>query len=98
MMLMTDEKIPKKMLYSQMEEKLPKGRPRTRWVDQIRKDILVYKSEGIGANRKKYKKTRSGRMDMAGDLYVIVDLYLWKRLKNVDVYSLGTSSISCHCV
>ena len=33
---------------------------------------------------KKYKKTGSARIEMAGYFYVIFGAYLWKRLKNDD--------------
>ena len=66
------------MLHSTIEEKLPRGRPRTRWMDQIRKDIEM---EGnIGKNT----KTGSGRIETARDFSVLVDLYLLKWLKNDD--------------
>ena len=38
-MWMGKERIPKKMLHTKMEGKLSRGRPRTRWIYQIRKDI-----------------------------------------------------------
>ena len=38
-MQMQEERIPKKMLHIKMEGKRPRGRPRTRWIDQIRTDI-----------------------------------------------------------
>lgn len=37
-----------------------------------------------GEIRKKYKKTSSGRIDTAGDFFVIADAYIWERLKNDD--------------
>ena len=47
--------VPKKMLHTKMEGIRPRGRPRTRWIDQIKKDI-----EMGGANleeiQKKYLK------------------------------------------
>ena len=39
MIQMEEERIPKKILHTEMEEKLPKGTPRTGWIDQIRKNI-----------------------------------------------------------
>jgi hypothetical protein len=36
---MTEERISKKMLHSNMDGKRPRVRPRTRWIDQIKKDI-----------------------------------------------------------
>ena len=38
-MRMEEERIPKKVLHTKMEGKQPRERPRTRWKDQIRKDI-----------------------------------------------------------
>ena len=35
-----------------------------------------------GESGKKYRKTGSGRIEMAGDFFIIVDPYLWKLLKN----------------
>ena len=43
-----------------------------------------YKNEWVRKIGKKYKKTGSGRIEMAGDFAVIVNLYLWKLLKNDD--------------
>ena len=53
-----------------MEGKLPRGRPRARWIHQIRKDI-----EMRGENWEKFKKIGTGRMETPGDFPVIVDLY-----------------------
>ena len=36
-MRMTEERIPKKILHTKLEGKQPRGRPRTRWIDKIRK-------------------------------------------------------------
>ena len=38
-MKMRKERISKKMLHTKMVGKCPRGRPRTRWIDQNRKDI-----------------------------------------------------------
>ena len=40
-MQMRDEMISKKMLNTKMEGKRPRGRPRTRWIGQIRKGIEI---------------------------------------------------------
>ena len=48
-------------------------------IGQIRKDI-----ETRGEIEKKLKKTGRGGIETARDFSVIVDLYLSKRLKNVD--------------
>ena len=37
-----EERILKKMLHTKMEGKRPRGRPRIRWIDQIRKGIDIY--------------------------------------------------------
>ena len=63
----------KKTLHTKMNGKKPKGRPRTRRTDQIRKNIEIR-----GENWEKYKKTGSGRRETAVDFSVIVDPYLWK--------------------
>ena len=46
--------IPKKMQSTKMEGKRPRGRYRTRWIDQIRKDIEIRGEnwEQIQENRK----------------------------------------------
>ena len=36
---MREERIPKKMLHIKIEGKQPRRKHRTRWIDQIRKDI-----------------------------------------------------------
>ena len=38
-MLMGEERIPKKILHKKMEGKSPRGKPRTRWINQIIKAI-----------------------------------------------------------
>ena len=59
-MQFTDERIPKKMQHTKLEGKQPRGIPRTRRIDQIRKDI-----EMIGEKyEKKYNKTGSGRIEI----------------------------------
>jgi hypothetical protein len=40
-MRVTEERIPKKMLHTKMKGKQPRERPRSRWIDQIRKDIEI---------------------------------------------------------
>ena len=40
-MWMGEERIPKKMLHTKMEGKLPRKRPRTRWMAQILKYIEI---------------------------------------------------------
>ena len=38
-MPMGEKKIPKKMLHTKMVGELSRGRSRTRWIDQIRKEM-----------------------------------------------------------
>ena len=53
-MQMGGERIPKKILDTKMEEKLPRGRPRTRWIYQIRKGC-TNEAGKLGRNRRKQK-------------------------------------------
>jgi hypothetical protein len=59
------------MLHTEMERKRPRGRPRTRKIDQIRKDIEMTEKNG-----KKYKKIGSRRIEMVRDFSIIVNPYL----------------------
>ena len=61
-----------------MEGKRPKGRPRIRWMDQIRRNM-----EMKGKNWEVTRKQEVG-VQTAGDFSVIVDPYLWKLFKNDD--------------
>ena len=72
-MQMGEKRIPKKMLHTKMERKRLRGRPRTRLINQIRKDLEIRGKIG-----KKYKKTGSRRIEMAEDFCVIVDPYIVK--------------------
>jgi hypothetical protein len=36
---MADERIPKKMLEMKLRGRRPRGRPRTRWMDQVKRDM-----------------------------------------------------------
>ena len=70
------------MLHTGMEGKRPRRRPKTKWIDQIRKDI-----EMTGENWEEIQdKTGSGQIETAGVLSVIVDPYLWKLFKNDNSY------------
>ena len=46
--------MPKKMLHAKMEGKRPRGRPKSRWIDHIRK-YTEMKGEKLGRNTKKRK-------------------------------------------
>ena len=86
-MRMREERKLKKMLLTKMEGKRPRELPRTRWIDQIRKDIEM-RGEKIG---KIYKKTGNGTIEMAGDFSVIVDPYFWGPIKNAEILILPSS-------
>ena len=76
-----EERIPKKIGYyiEKLRENYQEEDPE---LDGQIKLERIQKCEGkIG---KKYMKTASGRIETAGDFSVIVDPYLWKRLKNDD--------------
>ena len=79
-MWMREARIYKKMLNTKIEGKRLRERPRTRHIDQIRNE--PGNCEQI-QKKEKEKKTGSGRMETAGDVSVMVEPYLWKRLKNV---------------
>ena len=80
-----NQRIPMKILHTKMEGKRVRGKPRTRWIDQIRKDIEM-RVENWG---KKYKKTGSVTVETAGNFCVIIDRYFWKGLKNGDDDDIG---------
>ena len=65
------------MLHTKIYRKKLRGRLRTRWIDQIRKDKKLKGKIG-----KKYRETKNGRIEVTGDFCVIVDPYLWKWRKN----------------
>ena len=44
-----------------------------------------------GENGKKYKKTKSGGIEVDGDFSVIVDPYLWKRFTKEEGQNFGLS-------
>ena len=99
-MQMREERLPKKMLQIKMEGKWPRGRSKTRWIDQIRKNIKMR-----GENWKKIQENRSGGIETAGDFSVIVDLYLWKwwwrpqcLMKALVFYLFSSASMLCRHV
>ena len=57
-MRMEEERIPKKILYTNMEEKRPRGRPGIRWIDPIGNDLETRGGnwEEIQENRKWEKR------------------------------------------
>ena len=56
------------MLHIKIEGKQPRRKHRTRWIDQIRKDIDIWWENE--------KKMGSGRTEIAGDLSVIAAISL----------------------
>ena len=72
---MIEQKIPKKMLQTQMEEKLAREKSRT-WIVQIIKDTDIR-----GGVENKYKKRGNARTESARDFSVRVKTYLRKDLK-----------------
>ena len=56
---MTEERISKKIVDIKMESKQPRGRPRCRWIDQIRIEMREGKWEEIQENNK--RDNRDGR-------------------------------------
>jgi hypothetical protein len=36
---MADERLPKKVLKMKLSGRRPRGRPRTRWMDQVKRDM-----------------------------------------------------------
>ena len=56
---MGEKRIIKKMLHTKMEGKRPTGRPKTRWIDKIRKDIEM-RGENWEEIEEKRTKNRDG--------------------------------------
>ena len=69
---MTEEVIPDKILKTKMEGKLPRGGPRIRWIDQIRKCAEM---------RGKIQENWKCGIEMTGDFSARVESYLSKRNK-----------------
>jgi hypothetical protein len=56
---MEEDRIPKRLLYMNLETTRPRGRPRNRWQDEVREDgRMVDAEEG---QEKKYMAGRNGR-------------------------------------
>jgi hypothetical protein len=55
---MEENRIPKRVLYMNMELTKPSSRPRNRWQDEVREDGKIVGGE---SDRKKYITERNGR-------------------------------------
>jgi len=56
---MEENRIPKRILYMNLETKRPRGRPRNRWQDEVREDGRIVGGEGWQEkvyNRQEWKK------------------------------------------
>jgi hypothetical protein len=56
---MEENRIPKTVLYMNLESTRPRGRPRNRWQDEVREDTRIVGGEEwqeIVYNREKWKK------------------------------------------
>jgi hypothetical protein len=53
---MADERIPKKMLEMKLRGRRPRGRPRARWMDQVKRDM-----EKRGKKWMQVKQDRAGK-------------------------------------
>ena len=60
--------IPKKLLQTKPRGKRPRGRCRTRWLDEVREDI-----EDRGYILTEIHTTKHGRTEMARSIFVIVN-------------------------
>jgi hypothetical protein len=56
---MNKERIPKKVLYLKVKGKCPRGRPRSRWKQQVRKDVR----QREGRPWKKLRRRSCGKTD-----------------------------------
>ena len=66
-MRMTEERMPKNMLHTQMEGKLPRGRPRIRRIVQVRKVIEIK-----GSKWEEIQENKTKIIEMAGDFSLMV--------------------------
>jgi hypothetical protein len=55
---MEENRIPKRVLYNNLETTRWRGRPRNRWQDEMRKDGRIV---SVKSGRKKYITERNGR-------------------------------------
>jgi hypothetical protein len=78
---MADERIPKKMLEMKLRGRRPRGRPKARWMDQVKREM-----------EKRGKKWTQVQQDRDRcNFFVTVDTKNWKQLKKdeeEDVYRL----------
>ena len=72
-MQLKEERISKKMLHTKIEGKQSRGRPRTRWIDQIRKDLEIR-----GEN---WKETQENMENRHLWRLAVIDSCLWKLLQ-----------------
>ena len=63
-MQMGEDKIPKKILHTKLEGKRPRGNPKIRWIDQIRKDI-EYERRKLGSTTKKQEVGEERQLEIS---------------------------------
>jgi hypothetical protein len=61
---MADERIPKKTLEMKLRGRRPRGRPRTRWMDQVMRDVEK-EGEEMDAGETRWGMGRQGQMEMS---------------------------------
>ena len=76
-MRMGENRIPKKMLHTKLEEKRPRGNQEPDGQTKLKR--IQKWDEKIG---KEDKKAGNGRTETNEDFFIIVDPYIWKQLKN----------------
>ena len=85
-MQITEERMHKIMLHAKMEGKWPRGRPRTKWIDKVRKDIEMW-----GENMLKWKKD-------SGTYLTTVCRHRWSRQITVAASSSNLSTFIIICL
>jgi hypothetical protein len=65
---MADDRMPKKMLEMKLRGRRPRGRLRTRWMDQVKRDM-----EKRGKKWMQVKQDREWKTVTDGDFFVTVD-------------------------